>query len=67
MVMTYGSINIQYSQTRSPKISSNSSVLKDPRYLTPTVLLYVNLLHSLFIYKPTEHKLIFTIYNNYYD
>ena len=41
------------------KISSNLSLSKDSRYFTPTVLLYVNLLHSLFIYKPTEHKLYF--------
>ena len=41
------------------KISSNSSLSKDYSYFTPTVLLYVSLLHSLFIYKPTEHTLIF--------
>ena len=40
------------------KIGSNSYLSKDSRYFTP-VLLYVSLLHSLFTYKPTEHKLIF--------
>ena len=59
MVMTYGCIDIQYSQPDLQKIRSNSSLSKDSRYVPITVLLYVNLLHSLFIYKPTEHKLYF--------